>query len=356
MEINQKKNFIINFIFYGLLVGIFFVLFKYIVPILVPFIIAFGIAFILKKPIVFIAEKLKLNRRLVGLVLLILFYLIVGSLILLMSAGVVSLLGELITRIPNIYNQVIEPLINDLYGTLKALNNSLVPSMQSVLDGAITSLIDLLKQFFTSISSMIVVIITSIISSTPNLVISIVLMIISSFLFVLDYDKIVGFAMSHMDDKTSRIYHSVQNFTKDKLVVIVKSYVIIMTLTFVELSIGLSLLGVDKAIWVALGIAMLDILPVFGTGGVMLPWMIIALVQGNQGLAIGLLVVYLVITIIRNIIEPKIVGGELGLHPIVTLASMLVGARLFGVIGLFGIPIFISFVLYSRELKEEKAS
>ena len=355
MEINQKKNFIINFMFYGLLIGIFFVLFKYIVPILVPFIIAFGIAFVLKKPIRFVAEKLKLNRRLVGLVLLILFYLIVGSLILLMSAGVVSLLGELITRIPNIYNQVIEPLINDLYSTLKAFNNSLAPSMQSVLDGAITSLIDLLKQFFTSISSMIVVIITSIISSTPNLVISIVLMIISSFFFVLDYDKIVDFAMSHLDAKSSKLYYSVQQFIKDKLVVIVKSYIIIMSLTFVELAIGLSLLGIDKAIWIALGIAMLDILPVFGTGGVMLPWMVISFVQGNNGLAIGLLVIYLIITVIRNIIEPKIVGGELGLHPIVTLASMLVGARLFGVIGLFGIPIFISFVLYNRELQQQKA-
>lgn len=70
---------------------------------------------------------------------------------------------------------------------------------------------------------------------------------------------------------------------------------------------------------------------------------------GSHGLALGLLVVYLVITVVRNIIEPKIVGSQIGLHPVVTLVSMFVGAQLLGVLGLFGFPIGLSLLRYLNE-------
>lgn len=81
----------------------------------------------------------------------------------------------------------------------------------------------------------------------------------------------------------------------------------------------------------------------------MLPWACVAAVQGEAHLAIGLLVLYLVITVIRNILEPKIVGKQLGLHPLVTLISMFIGAKFFGMIGLFGFPIGLSLVGYLKQ-------
>ena len=78
----------------------------------------------------------------------------------------------------------------------------------------------------------------------------------------------------------------------------------------------------------------------------MIPWGVVALVMGDIKMGILLLVVYLVVTIVRNIIEPRIVGGELGLHPLVTLVSMFVGVNLAGVIGLFGFPIVLSLLLH----------
>ena len=74
----------------------------------------------------------------------------------------------------------------------------------------------------------------------------------------------------------------------------------------------------------------------------MIPWTVISLLQGRYALGVGLAVVYLAVTVIRNILEPKIVGGQLGLHPVVTLAGMFIGAQLFGIIGLFGVPITLS--------------
>ena len=138
-------------------------------------------------------------------------------------------------------------------------------------------------------------------------------------------------------------------YLTDTLFVVIRSYVLIMLLTFAELSILFSLFGIESAVLKAALIALLDILPILGTGGIMIPWAVLTLLKGKLKLGLGLLVVYAAITIIRNIIEPKIVGGRLGLHPVVTLASMFLGAQLFGVIGLFGFPIGLSLLRYLND-------
>ena len=120
------------------------------------------------------------------------------------------------------------------------------------------------------------------------------------------------------------------------------SYALILCITFAELSIGLSVLRVPNAVLIALCIAVFDILPVLGTGGIMIPWGIICLILGKWVLGFGLLVLYVIITVVRNIIEPKIVGYQVGLHPVVTLLCMLTGLQFFGLLGLFGFPITLS--------------
>ena len=129
----------------------------------------------------------------------------------------------------------------------------------------------------------------------------------------------------------------------------IRSYALIMSITFVELSIGLTLAGIKHPVLVAFIIALFDILPVLGTGGIMIPWTILTAIQGNGPMALKMLAIYVVITVIRNIIEPKIVGSQLGLHPVVTLCSMFVGAQVFGVIGLFGFPIGLSLLRYLND-------
>jgi predicted PurR-regulated permease PerM len=124
-----------------------------------------------------------------------------------------------------------------------------------------------------------------------------------------------------------------------------RSYVLILGITFAELTLGLLILGVKRFVLIALLIAILDIFPVLGTGTVLIPWAVIALIQGSIGRGIGLLVLYAVITVIRQVIEPRIVGKHVGLHPLITLICMFVGTSLFGWIGLFGLPILMAILL-----------
>ena len=114
-----------------------------------------------------------------------------------------------------------------------------------------------------------------------------------------------------------------------------------MLLTFFELTIGLHILGIENALVIAFLIAIFDVLPVLGTGGIMIPWILICFLNKQMKTCVGLLILYLVITVIRNIIEPKIVGKQIGLHPLLMLLCMYLGAKLFGFLGIFILPILI---------------
>lgn len=124
----------------------------------------------------------------------------------------------------------------------------------------------------------------------------------------------------------------------------IASYGLIFLITFLELWIGLSIIKIPYAMTIAIIIAVLDILPVLGTGSVLIPWGILAGLNGNFGMAVGIIVLYLVITVIRNIIEPKLVGKQVGLHPVLTLAGMLLGLKFAGFIGMLGVPFLLAFI------------
>ena len=118
-----------------------------------------------------------------------------------------------------------------------------------------------------------------------------------------------------------------------------RAYLLIMLITFGELAAGLLLLRVDYALFIAALVAVLDILPLIGSGGILIPWAVIALLRGDTPLGVGILLLYGVITVVRNIIEPKIVGGQIGLHPLVTISAMFFGIKVLGVGGILLGPI-----------------
>ena len=93
------------------------------------------------------------------------------------------------------------------------------------------------------------------------------------------------------------------------------------------------------AMGIALGIAIFDLMPLLGTGGVLLPWALIALIMQNYFIAIGVFLLYLVITAVRNSLEPRIVGNQIGLHPLATLIAMILGLELIGLVGMMLFPI-----------------
>ena len=129
-----------------------------------------------------------------------------------------------------------------------------------------------------------------------------------------------------------------------------RAYVLLFLLTLAELLIGFLLLRVHYAFLLALVTAVLDILPVLGVGTVLVPYAVLSLVTGHTGLGVGLLILYGVITVVRQVVEPRLVGKSLGLHPILMLVSFYAGFKLFGVAGVFVGPLLTMLIkgLWSR--------
>lgn len=341
MSTDKKRDFIIN-VFYILIVGaILYITLKYALGWFLPFVVGFGIAFILKPLINLLTKKLKIKRKVVAGLTVLVFYATVGALFTLLLFKLGLVMKDLFIKLPRIYVNTIEPLIYELSANVEDILVNLDPALLDAIKQAITSIADSLGSIISSVSSGAVSFITSTVSVVPSFFIILIFSIISSFFFAMDYEKITSFVIRQFSPKGREIVLEVKEYIVGTLFKIVKAYSILITITFIELAIGLSILRVEGAISIALIIACVDILPVLGTGGIVIPWIFIELFKGNTALAIGLTVIYVVITIIRNILEPKIVGEQIGLHPLIMLICMFVGVKFFGVLGLFVLPIIM---------------
>ena len=121
-----------------------------------------------------------------------------------------------------------------------------------------------------------------------------------------------------------------------------RAYGKLFALTFLEVFVGLLLLKIPYALIMAVCIASVDILPVLGAGAILLPWSLAMFLCGDHRMSLALVVLYGVITIVRQIAEPRILGARLGIHPLMSLFCVTLGVGLFGWIGVFVGPIFAS--------------
>ena len=180
--------------------------------------------------------------------------------------------------------------------------------------------------------------------SVPGKLVNTIICIVSTVFILLDWEAIGKFIHGQMPEKASEVMKDGWSQLKKTIGKYIRSYGLIMLMTFTELAIGLLIIGVDNSWGLAAGIAVLDILPIVGCGTVLIPWAVVSLVTGKTGIGISLLVLYVIIAIVRNIAEPKIVGQQVGLHPLATLLAMVTGASLFGAAGVFALPIALAVI------------
>jgi sporulation integral membrane protein YtvI len=134
-----------------------------------------------------------------------------------------------------------------------------------------------------------------------------------------------------------------------------KAYALILFLTFCELYVGFSMLALEYSFLLAILISLVDIFPVLGVGTIILPWAAITLIGGNYPLGFGLVILWGVVTIVRQIIEPRIVGGTLGVHPILMLIAMYLGFRFFGLLGILLSPAALMLTRFAiKEFRHNK--
>ena len=127
----------------------------------------------------------------------------------------------------------------------------------------------------------------------------------------------------------------------------------LMSVTFCILAAGLTLLRIPRSLLWAFVIALVDALPVFGTGTVLIPWALVCFLQGNRVLALGIAGTYATAALTRSILEPKLLGRHLGLDPLATLAALYIGCRLWGIAGMIAAPMVTVALLQLRRAPGE---
>ena len=335
MTKERMTQFLIQFAYGAVILGLVFLGFKYVLPLLMPFLLAYLFSLLLHKPTDYLSKRLKIGRRLVAAVLVTLFYLLLAVLALLVGSELFTFARDAMSR----FNTVIIPSVEALTEWASRWTRRLDPNVISVLEGMENSVLLSLRSKVAEISTRVV---TGIMSGVPSGFLNVLFMVIATYFISLDFGLLRWAVARRIKAETYEKIIAGAAYLNTTLGRLARSYLLIMCITFVEQAIGLTILGVDYSILIAMAIAVFDIFPVVGSGTIMLPWAVSSLVTGDMKRGVGLLVMYVIITIVRQSIEPRIVGDHVGLHPLLTLMCMFVGFRVFGGVGMLGLPILVA--------------
>ncbi len=173
----------------------------------------------------------------------------------------------------------------------------------------------------------------------PGAVIFVAVTVMGSFYLSMDDGALCRRLLSLLPEEGRRMVERLRTGVSRTLRGWLRAYLILLCLTFLELLVGLLILGRSYPLLIALGIALLDLLPVLGVGTALIPWGIVMLMLGEIPVGVGLLILYAVITVVHQIVEPKLMGDHLGLHPFVSLMAMFAGLSLLGFPGMIAGPL-----------------
>lgn len=341
----KKRKFIIDIVFIAVILALVYVGIEYLMIWLLPFVIGLIVAIVLQHPVAFLTEKTKIARGFWSCLLVLTVLCAIFALISLV-------VWQLTKEVPGFTKWLVglAPDIKRTFTSLMAWFSIITERLPVDMTKTITNLPSTLVDTAVSgVTSVLTIFAEKIIVDGPGLLISTIFSIVASCYITKDYNKIARFILLQLNEKQRELVINVKRLFVTNILSMLRGYIIIMFITYLEILIGLSILKVEYAPILAAFIAVLDILPVVGTGTVLIPWGIISLCIGNFYMGAGLLIVYVMITIIRNIIEPKIIGDQVGLPPIVTLVSMYVGLKIFGVVGMMLLPVSIIIMVKLQE-------
>lgn len=341
MNLDKQKAFIVHVIYYAILLALVYIVIKYILPLLMPFVIGAIVALTFRRLIDIIKSKTRIKRAFVAIFILLVFYGIIGFFVFLIGNKIINSIGDLFGRLPSLYTDSLLPALQKSVDQIK----DRFPGLEEPLNDFMGNISKSIFTFLTNASSTIALTITSIAGQLPSILIKLIFTIVSSFFFTIDYYRIADFLSKQLSGERYEMLLKLRNKTFGTIGKFLRAYGAIIIITFVELSLGFWIIGIAHPLLIGFLVAVIDILPILGTGAVLLPWSVISFITGDIRVGVGMLILYIIITVIRQTIEPKIVGQQIGLHPIVTLLLMFIGAQLMGVLGLLLLPVLATLLL-----------
>lgn len=316
----------------------------YVVMLFFPFILGYLFSQLINPLANWLQRRLKLPRQISAILVIVLTVGIMGGIVTAVVWKIISEARTLYNQFPEIYQsaQAAWEQISNKFANVYAL---MPESIQTTLDriGA-----DISAGFSDGLNiqySPMMRKAGDFAKSLPNIFIAIVVFILSLYFMVTDAKRVSAVVHRIVPRRVMEGCERIKEEIKKYLGGYVRAQLTIMGIAFVVLWIGLSILHVEYALLIALGIAVLDALPFFGSGAALWPWAAVSFIMNDPRRGVGLLIIYLTLALLRQFIEPKIVSTHIGLHPICTLMAMYVGFKLFSIGGMiFGPLVLMLFV------------
>ena len=338
-DTEKKRGFIISFVYLCIGLGMYYIFFKYVLGAIWPFAVAAIITLITKPVVEWINRVIKIPRKGVAALISFLFYAVVAVLLGLGISRLITVTVNFIGNMPQIYEDHIQPAVMTVLDWYEEkINLIITPDIQDYLDTVSAGILEKLSDVVAAISKWAVNFAQSMAVGVPKVLVDVIFCITATFFISMDYPRIRHFIMAQFNSKGQKIISDSKHYLFYNFGKMMASYILIMCITGVELFIFFKLYNIRNALALAVIVALFDILPVLGVGTVAVPWAAVELINGDWKMCVKLLLMYLIITVIRNILEPKIVGKTVGLHPMVMLVSMYCGVKIFGGLGIAILP------------------
>lgn len=338
MDLDEKKKFIINFTYLSVCFLIIYFVFKIVTIYLFPFLIGIIIAYAVQKPAAFLSKKTKFNKQNCAAVLSVVVFVSLIAIVTLLAWLFYTQFSSLISYLSN-HTGGIKNYIGNAYeyfeNFFKNIGGNFHNAFKKFTNNAASNIINKISTLLSNSA-------TNLIKKLPTIMISCAVTVVATCYISKDYKKLLKFIKGFLSDNFYQRFIEIKNIFSECFFKFAVGYFWLFIITFFELSFGFLILKIEHFIALAFLVAMLDLLPVFGTGTVLLPWGFLMFFQGEFHLGFGLVLLYLVITVIRNFTEPKIIGRQIGVNPLFTLLFIFLGFRLGGIVGMLILPMTLT--------------
>ncbi len=346
MQRDRKINFIVDVLYILCVAGLVFFALKYVLKWMLPAVLGLAIAMVIHPLALRLVKRLRFKPKAAAVFAAIVFYLVLLVVLWVLGLVLYSQAASLVAKLPTLYEEGIKPLAENFNNWLLGYLSRLSPEATQEVGRIFASFSASLENAIWSLSSSAIKYLTNSVKGLPLATVTTIFTVVISIIASTDYNRVMGFLSRQLSGRTKAALLDSKNFMLLSLIRLLRAYAIILSITFIELAFGLWLLRVEYFMTIAAITALLDIMPVLGTGGVLGTWAVLELAGGNIPMALGLLLLWGFITVVRNIIEPRIVGDQIGLHPLATIASMYCGLQIGGVVGLMAGPLTVLLLVY----------
>ena len=313
-----------------------------------PFVVGWILALLANPLVRFLERRVKLVRRHGSMLIIIAALAIVIGLFYGAGLLVYREMGSFLADAPEIYQSVIAE-IGDALQNGRKLAEYFPQNLQPPLLAFSDNLDGLFGKLVSRAAEPTVQIAGHVAKSIPNLLVNMVITILSSYLFLADRESIMRWLKGHLP---AFIFRYIEYMKRDAKGVIGGYFLAqfrIMCVVALILAAGFLVLGVRYGVLLAFLTAILDFLPIFGTGTVLFPWAVVKLFAGEYAYATGLILLYILTQVVRQIIQPKIVGESMGLPPLMTLFLLYLGFKLRGLTGMIlAVPVGLVFINFYK--------